>query len=278
MNKYNKGVSTLTGIIIIIVVAAILFGGVFAYQYFTTKTNSQLQIQSQQQNQNQRQQTINQQTNSNQPINQTKPSITVISPIEGETWQMGTSQTIKFSTSSNMPLAGTCIDAFAVDSNGNKTGLGIGNYIGISERNGGIGFKLGVGDSDSIVPGVYKIELDAHFCAETNNTFITSTTSNGFVTITANPNFIKPTITQISPSQGGENDIITIYGNNLSGVYTILLNGGNAQTNIISKSQNFITFGFTNAIYQLPAGIYQVNVLSSTGKSNSLIFTFKETK
>jgi hypothetical protein len=33
----SKGVSTLVGIIIIIVVAVVLFGGVFAYQYFATK-------------------------------------------------------------------------------------------------------------------------------------------------------------------------------------------------------------------------------------------------
>ena len=35
--KKQKGVTTLVGIIIIIVVAVILFGGVFAYQYFATK-------------------------------------------------------------------------------------------------------------------------------------------------------------------------------------------------------------------------------------------------
>jgi hypothetical protein len=34
----QKGISTLTGIIIIVVVAVVLFGGVFAYQYFATKS------------------------------------------------------------------------------------------------------------------------------------------------------------------------------------------------------------------------------------------------
>ena len=36
----QKGISTLTGIIIIVVVVVILFGGVFAYQYFATKTQT----------------------------------------------------------------------------------------------------------------------------------------------------------------------------------------------------------------------------------------------
>ena len=50
----QKGISTLVGIVIIIVAGIILFGGVFAYQYFAMQK---------QQNQNQQQQTVNQQTN-----------------------------------------------------------------------------------------------------------------------------------------------------------------------------------------------------------------------
>lgn len=68
MNKFDKGVSppqrdlakgvtTLIGVIIIIAVAVILFGGVFFCQHFLIKANSQ------QQNQNHQQQTIEQQTN-----------------------------------------------------------------------------------------------------------------------------------------------------------------------------------------------------------------------
>jgi hypothetical protein len=59
----QKGISTLIGILIIVVASVILFGGVFAYQYFATKNNDQLQVQSQQQ-------VTNQQTNNNQPTNQ----------------------------------------------------------------------------------------------------------------------------------------------------------------------------------------------------------------
>jgi len=46
----EKGISTLMGIIIIIVVAVILFGAVFAYQYFSAqKADNQSQVQNQQQ-------------------------------------------------------------------------------------------------------------------------------------------------------------------------------------------------------------------------------------
>ena len=45
----QKGISTLAGIIIIIVVAVVLFGGIFAYQYFAVKTQPVVQTQ---QNQN----------------------------------------------------------------------------------------------------------------------------------------------------------------------------------------------------------------------------------
>lgn len=56
--KKQKGISTLVGIIIIIAVAVVAFGGVFVYQYFSIqKANNQPQIQSQQQNQNQNDQT-----------------------------------------------------------------------------------------------------------------------------------------------------------------------------------------------------------------------------
>ncbi|MGA2418143.1 MAG: hypothetical protein ABSF55_02810 [Candidatus Staskawiczbacteria bacterium] len=64
--KNQKGVSTLVGIIIIVVAIIIIFGGVFAYQYYSTGANVQTLIQGTQQNQNQQQQqqTTNQQTKS----------------------------------------------------------------------------------------------------------------------------------------------------------------------------------------------------------------------
>lgn len=46
--KNQKGILTLVGIIIIVVAVIIVFGGVFAYQYFSTqKTNNQPQVQNQ---------------------------------------------------------------------------------------------------------------------------------------------------------------------------------------------------------------------------------------
>jgi len=44
--KNQKGISTLIGIVIIIIVAVVTFGGVFAYQYFSTPKS---QVQNQQQ-------------------------------------------------------------------------------------------------------------------------------------------------------------------------------------------------------------------------------------
>jgi len=211
-----------------------------------------------------------------------QPSITISSPTGDQTWQIGTTQTIKYTISSNMPRAATCVDVYAVDYNSNKTPLSVGSYISIAQGEG-LNFQLGINNSENIVPGVYKLELYVHSCAKTNNTFITSTTGNGFITVTANPNFVKPTITQISPSQGGENDVITISGDNLSGINGIQFSptgrspadtGWTAYSNIISKSQNSVTFGFTNVHGELPAGTYQVNVMSPTGNSNLLNFTF----
>jgi len=43
----QKGISTIIGVIIIIVVAVILFGGVFAYQYFFTQAQPTVQNQTQ---------------------------------------------------------------------------------------------------------------------------------------------------------------------------------------------------------------------------------------
>ena len=59
--KNQKGISTLAGIIIIIVVAVVLVGGVFAYQYLATqKADNQLLSE---------QQTQNQQQNTEDPLN-----------------------------------------------------------------------------------------------------------------------------------------------------------------------------------------------------------------
>jgi len=59
----HGGTTLLVGIVVIVVAASIIFGGVFAYQYLVNKkSNTQLQVQSNQQNQNQQQQKVNQQT------------------------------------------------------------------------------------------------------------------------------------------------------------------------------------------------------------------------
>jgi hypothetical protein len=216
----------------------------------------------------------------------TQPLITIISPIGGETWQIGTNQTIKYSTN-NIGGAGMYIDSFAIDSNGNKIPLTKGNYIGMQDA---LSFQLGSLYSQDIQPGQYKIQLNTY---SNTNESITYAESIGYVTITANSNFTKPLITQITPNQGSENDTITILGNNLSSVFSVVIgpvggdplnSGWNAYTNIISKDQNSVTFTFNDAYGELPAGTYQVYVLSrplnsddtSHNYSNSLNFTFTE--
>lgn len=67
----QKGISTLAVIIIIVVVAIVVVGGVFAYQYFSAKTQPVVQTQ---QNQNQNNQTA-------------QPSINITLPNGGDIWQ-----------------------------------------------------------------------------------------------------------------------------------------------------------------------------------------------
>jgi len=177
----QKGISSI--IFIIIIIALLAVAGFFAYQYFASKTNNQAQVQSNQQNQNQQQQTVNQQTNNVQPVNQiAKPSVVVISPNGGETWQMGALQAVKYSY--NKGGAGTCVDVFAVNPNGEKFSLGgqgvsMDDYI-FSLKPGSIQYdKL-----NNVPADRYKIELDVHYCAETNNAFIASDTSDNYFTVT----------------------------------------------------------------------------------------------
>ncbi len=57
MNSFNKKVSTLLGIAVIVGFSIISFGGAFAYQYFAVqKENIQTQVQSEKQNQQQQKQ------------------------------------------------------------------------------------------------------------------------------------------------------------------------------------------------------------------------------
>ena len=116
------------------------------------------------------------------------PSIGLISSGEDVTWKIGTTHTIQYNTSEIGP-AGTCVDAFLINQDNVKATLSLGSYIhltGVGSYNGvewqgnGITFTL----NPNIGTGRYKIELDAHYCAETNNAFITSGTSANYFTIT----------------------------------------------------------------------------------------------
>ncbi|OGZ62692.1 MAG: hypothetical protein A2998_00435 [Candidatus Staskawiczbacteria bacterium RIFCSPLOWO2_01_FULL_37_25b] len=101
----QKGISTLVGIIIVVIVAVALFGGVFAYQYYTIKNNNQPQVQSEQQNQN-----LQGQENLNNAY------IKVISPNGGEIFSSGEKITIKWESEK---VSEVSINAYYYDVNGN---------------------------------------------------------------------------------------------------------------------------------------------------------------
>ena len=93
---HARGVTTLIGIIIIVAVAVVAFGGVFGYQYLT-QTNNQPQIQ------NQQQKTTNQQTNNNQPTDQTAGWKTYNSEKTYDYSKYGFAFTIKYPASWKQP-------------------------------------------------------------------------------------------------------------------------------------------------------------------------------
>jgi len=80
----QKGISTLSVIIIIIAIAIVAIGGVFIYQYSSPKANNQPQVQ-------------NTQNNTSQTV---QPSITITSPNGGESWAIGSNQIIKWQSTS----------------------------------------------------------------------------------------------------------------------------------------------------------------------------------
>lgn len=255
------------------IVVILLIVGFFVYQnYYNEKSQTK----------NQTSQTQDTENTQNETTDQ--PLMTVTSPNKEEIWQIGTNHTIKYAVSANMPSGAICIDAYLVNKNGGKIALNLGNYIGIAKEEG-LQFQLGINYSEDIIPGSYKIELDSYSCAGMNNTFIASVTGNGLITVTANPNFIKPTITQISPNQGGGGDVITTYGSNLSSVVGIIFypngngtsftdNGYTAFASIVSKDQNHVSFKLNSEYYGTnDIGLYQMEVISPTGNSNPLNFT-----
>lgn len=96
MFKYqNRGISKLIVIGIIAVLIIVVGGGILGYKYLSPqKNNNQLQNQ---------QQTPNNQTNN------TQPSVTVTSPVGGETWKIGETHNIAWITSGMSPNINVCI-------------------------------------------------------------------------------------------------------------------------------------------------------------------------
>lgn len=93
------------------------------------------------------------------------------------------------------------------------------------------------------------------------------------------PALIKPSITSISPSEGGANTQVTINGNNLSGAINVVFSvngqsvGSTGSSTISSNGQNYLTFN-VSGIHITP-GIYQVSVLTAAGYSNLVSLIIK---
>jgi len=120
--KIMQKISTLVGIIIIIVATAVLFGGVFTYQYLTAqKVNNQLKVKNQQKNQNNLTQ--------NQEINIPPFSIKVLSPNGGEIFTKGEDIVVRW-VSKNVEKV--YIRALYYDTNG-KVGIPDGKNYSFNE-------------------------------------------------------------------------------------------------------------------------------------------------
>jgi hypothetical protein len=81
-------------------------------------------------------------------------------------------------------------------------------------------------------------------------------------------------------SQGGANDVVTVYGTNLSGVNSVVFYSNGQQSASLSsqsirlQDQNHITFTISSVLAaNEPAGVYQIKVVTPNGTSNAGNFT-----
>jgi len=91
------------------------------------------------------------------------------------------------------------------------------------------------------------------------------------------PALIKPSITNINPTQAGSNSIITINGDNLSDAVAVVfyqngqLRASAPASYILSDNQYQLTFNTDS--FRVHSGTYQVEVYTAAGYSNSVNFT-----
>ena len=186
-----KKISTLVGIVIIIVAVAIIFGGVFAYQYFATQKNIP----------------INNTQNINQPKNTavtSQPSITITSPNGGKSYSAGI---IPVSFTTNAPVGNEYeMDIIGTPNNGSAYKyVDMYGYVqsGTTQNNS-------VNIPADIQTGKYKVVVIVYNGNSKNDPILCQDLSDNYFDI----NIAKITIT--SPSGGevwkvGETHDITKY-------------------------------------------------------------------
>jgi hypothetical protein len=197
------------------------------------------------------------------------PRITDIQPVDNKIWQIGHEYKVKFNGLTSG--AGYCIAGFLINSNGEEFKISSGQYLGDAYQNGltfGINTNSNIYSSSvlgiysDIVPGTYEIELKTYICAEGFHPYDNWGKSSDIITVVANPDFVKPLITQIVPIQGKKDDIITIYGDNLLTVYSVIIEG-NDNTKIVSKDKTHVVFKLVEGHGFLKSGEHKVSVMST---------------
>jgi len=205
------GTTLLVGIIIIIAVVIIAFGGVFGYQYFAAQqANNQPQVQSQRQNQNTE--------NLTEEIT-SQPSITVTSPNGGEQWVVGSTHNITWQASgfqgNNINVWLTAVDYS--DHSGRYPNKQYSINVLPNGSNGGL----------PITQGSYSWTIPYNFVNSSQmkvNISVSSSISNEDISSESNNYFsivvlttAQPSISYISPNPASVGSTVTVTGANLSG-------------------------------------------------------------
>ncbi len=219
----------------------------------------------------------------------TQPSITVLSPNGGETWQTGTTQLVQW-----QPYTGD-FDYYTLSLENTASG-GVGISIGslqLPKNSSQVSFAL----TDSIVNGVIAnsggktaSQIQGGYYVHVR---VLKNTANGAVTmaegksnvftITAATTVTKPSISSVEPSSGAVNSTVTVYGSGFNFSSQVLIgdNVTSAQPTYVSSDGTKLTFVFPASAQTIfPSNNYSLRVsnvgnvgVSSGLASNYMVFT-----
>ena len=118
-------------------------------------------------------------------------------------------------------------------------------------------------------------------CTDTNNCGVTN--NEPALIQSCSTQSTQPTITNVSPNQGGANSTMTITGTNLSGIVEVYFYSNGqykfSASSISPTDQNHMNFSISPVLAANEnSGTYQIKAVTATGTtSNSLDFTFNAT-